>query len=225
MKNVYISTVISNHENRFYSFREVLYSFISLEDIIKKSIDEINNRTHFNKNDYLIEIIHVVEDYTGNDLYLKMVQRFKTATYLVNYEGKIMESHFGLNRDFILSDFTEPENKFSIGDICEIYRPCDDGTKYVGTGVITRLRQDMSEITIDNPYDYNDGYWMSYISTENGNDHPESFGIAQEWLQKVDIPREYADWFIALSDIVKENKILFRDLPTYYKLQSKYIKE
>ena len=36
MKNVYISTVISNHENRFYSFREVLYSFISLDDIIKK---------------------------------------------------------------------------------------------------------------------------------------------------------------------------------------------
>lgn len=224
MKNLFISTIVLDLDN-FYCRHEILYSYISLNDIIEKSLVKIKNDPCLDKDNYLIEIIHFVEDYDGDDLYLRMVQHYGSANYLINYEGQIIESAFGEYKEFILSDFTDTENKFSIGDICEIYRPCDNGIEYCGTGVITRLRPDISEFSFSkNLEEYVPGYQMSYIGT-NGNIHRESPKFAQEWLIKVETPRENIKWFTNLSRIIKEDKIDFRDNLTFCDLIKQYLAE
>lgn len=225
MRSLFISTILSNTDDWYYKFFKTLYSFESLEDIINKTLKSVKVLSSFEKSKYQIIINHFVEDYNGNDLYLKMVQKFNSAIYRINLEGDIIESQFGIGKDFILSDFTEPENKFSIGDICEIYIPSDKGTSYFGTGVITRLRQDMNEINIDNPYSFNPGYWMSFICTSEGNVTDEDFGYAQEWLRKVETPRDHVGLITEFSKIVKENKIDFRDYDICNDLINRLIKE
>ena len=185
MTNVYIGTILSHTNDWYYSFDINVYSFESLEEVSRKATKVAKQLSGFEPNMSEIIVKHYVEGYEGDDPYLNLVQKFKSATYQLNYLGEVIESYFGTNRDFILSDFTDPENRFAVGDICDIYLTTCTGPVFYGSGIVTGLRPDPHALPlITNPGCYHPGYRMTTISSD-GCIRPEDSGFPQESLRRV----------------------------------------
>ena len=224
MISLYIGTILSRTHDWHYTYHETIYSTESLEDISKKAVEAVNNIPHFDPETSEIIVRHFVEGYEGDDPYLNMVQRYRFANYELNRLGDIIDSEFGETKEMILSDFTDPENRFAVGDICDIYYNSPTGPQFSGSGVITRLRPNPYELPLKtDPYCYIPGYWMSTISTSNGYIHPESYGYAQERLRKVQRAKESPEWFAFLSEVAKQGDFYFSDMIAFSELQREYL--
>lgn len=221
MNNIFIAMVLSDsNEEGYYSLYQTFCSTKSLEDIINISIDFLKQTPRFDPDDYIIEIKHYLLNYSKTSdkiVYEDFINKYEFATHYVNINGEISESCFGWSKDFIISDFTDPVDKFSIGDICEIYKTYNN-KEYFGRGVITRQRTNPYN-HFDNFNIYNPGYYLVY-KTDDECHMLEDFGFGQEELVKIENCED--KWLNKISSMVKEGDYSFRNIRTFHEIIDQY---